>query len=154
MTKEERLNAKIANKELITLSYSSEYIKLTAVFVSVVSLFSIGLIIYLFKIKIESILLIVGFLIFYLVFITQLKNYVSASIKEDMLITKNIFNTKKITSVKSIKYISSKTIFNVDFTKITYKLDGTIYSIRIIQKIDSEHLKNEEIIKTVLKIAS
>jgi hypothetical protein len=108
----------------------------------------------MFKIKIESILLVLGFLIFYLIFIAQLKDYVSASIKGEMLITKNIFNTKKITSVKSIKSISSKTLFNVDFTKVTYKLDGTKYSIRIIRKTDSEHLKNEEIIKTILKIAS
>ena len=71
-----------------------------------------------------------------------------------MLITKNIFNTKKITSLKSIKSISSKTLFNLELTKVTYKLDGTKYSIRIMQKIDSEHLKNEEIIKTLLKIAS
>lgn len=154
MTKEERLNAKIANKEQISLSNGSEYVKLTAVVISLISLFSVGLIVYIFKIKIESILLILIFLIFYLVFIFQLKGYVSASIKGDMLITKNIFNTKKITSLKSIKSISSKRIFNIDFTKVTYKLDGAKYSIKIIQKIDSEHLKNEEIIKTLLKIAS
>jgi hypothetical protein len=153
MTKEERLNIKIANKEQITLSNSSEFIKLTAIIVSILILISTGLILYFFKIKIESILLIFTFLIVYLLFIVQLKEYVSASIKDEMLITKNIFNTKKITSIKSIKSISSKTLFNVDFTKVTYKLDGTKYSIRIIQKIDSEHLKNEEIIKTILKIA-
>ena len=153
MTKEERLNIKIENKEQITLSNSSEFVKLTAIFVSLLSLISVGLILYFFKIKIESILLIFTFLIVYLLFIVQLKEYVSASIKDEMLITKNIFNTKKITSLKSIKSISSKTLFNVDFTKVTYKLDGTKYSIRIIQKIDSEHLKNEEIIKTILKIA-
>ena len=153
MTKEERLNIKIENKEQITLSNSSEFVKLTAIIVSLLSLISVGLILYFFKIKIESILLIFTFLIVYLLFIVQLKEYVSASIKDEMLITKNIFNTKKITSLKSIKSISSKTLFNVDFTKVTYKLDGTKYSIRIIQKIDSEHLKNEEIIKTILKIA-
>ena len=153
MTKEERLNIKIENKEQITLSNSSEFVKLTSIFVSLLSFISVGLILYFFKIKIESILLIFTFLIVYLLFIVQLKEYVSASIKDEMLITKNIFNTKKITSIKSIKSISSKTLFNVDFTKVTYKLDGTKYSIRIIQKIDSEHLKNEEIIKTILKIA-
>ena len=153
MTKEERLNIKIENKEQITLSNSSEFVKLTAIIVSLLSLISVGLILYFFKIKIESILLIFTFLIVYLLFIVQLKEYVSASIKDEMLITKNIFNTKKITSLKSIKSISSKTLFNIDFTKVTYKLDGTKYSIRIIQKIDSEHLKNEEIIKTILKIA-
>lgn len=153
MTKEERLNIKIENKEQITLSNSSEFVKLTAIIVSLLSFISVGLILYFFKIKIESILLIFTFLIVYLLFIVQLKEYVSASIKDEMLITKNIFNTKKITSIKSIKSISSKTLFNVDFTKVTYKLDGTKYSIRIIQKIDSEHLKNEEIIKTILKIA-
>ncbi len=153
MTKEERLNIKIENKEQITLSNSSEFVKLTAIIVSLLSLISVGLILYFFKIKIESILLIFTFLIVYLLFIVQLKEYVSASIKDEMLITKNIFNTKKITSIKSIKSISSKTLFNVDFTKVTYKLDGTKYSIRIIQKIDSEHLKNDEIIKTILKIA-
>jgi hypothetical protein len=153
MTKEERLNIKIENKEQITLSNSSEFVKLTAIIVSLLILISVGLILYFFKIKIESILLIFTFLIVYLLFIVQLKEYVSASIKDEMLITKNIFNTKKITSIKSIKSISSKTLFNVDFTKVTYKLDGTKYSIRIIQKIDSEHLKNEEIIKTILKIA-
>ena len=153
MTKEERLNIKIENKEQITLSNSSEFVKLTGIIVSLLSLISVGLILYFFKIKIESILLIFTFLIVYLLFIVQLKEYVSASIKDEMLITKNIFNTKKITSIKSIKSISSKTLFNVDFTKVTYKLDGTKYSIRIIQKIDSEHLKNEEIIKTILKIA-
>ena len=153
MTKEERLNIKIENKEQITLSNSSEFVKLTGIIVSLLSLISVSIILYIFKIKIESILLIFTFLILYLLFIVQLKEYVSASIKDEMLITKNIFNTKKITSIKSIKSISSKTLFNVDFTKVTYKLDGTKYSIRIIQKIDSEHLKNEEIIKTILKIA-
>ena len=153
MTKEERLNIKIENKEQITLSNSSEFVKLTAIIVSLLCLIFVSLILYFFKIKIESILLIFTFLIVYLLFIVQLKEYVSASIKDEMLITKNIFNTKKITSIKSIKSISSKTLFNVDFTKVTYKLDGTKYSIRIIQKIDSEHLKNEEIIKTILKIA-
>ncbi len=153
MTKEERLNIKIENKEQITLSNSSEFVKLTAIIVSLLSLIFVSLILYFFKIKIESILLIFTFLIVYLLFIVQLKEFVSASIKDEMLITKNIFNTKKITSIKSIKSISSKTLFNLDFTKVTYKLDGTKYSIRIIQKIDSEHLKNEEIIKTILKIA-
>jgi cellulose synthase/poly-beta-1,6-N-acetylglucosamine synthase-like glycosyltransferase len=153
MTKEERLNIKIENKEQITLSNSSEFVKLTAIIVSLLCLIFVSLILYFFKIKIESILLIFTFLIVYLLFIVQLKEFVSASIKDEMLITKNIFNTKKITSIKSIKSISSKTLFNVDFTKVTYKLDGTKYSIRIIQKIDSEHLKNEEIIKTILKIA-
>ncbi len=153
MTKEERLNIKIKNKEQIRLSNSSEFVKLTAIIVSIFSLISVSLFIYFFKIKIESILIIFTFLTVYLLFIVQLKEYVSASIKDEMLITKNIFNTKKITSLKSIKTISSKTLFNLDFTKVTYKLDGTKYSIRIIQKIDSEHLKNEEIIKTILKIA-
>ena len=154
MTKQERLNIKIKNKEQITLSNSSELVKFAAIIVSLLSLISVGIVIFFFKIKIESILLIFTFLLIYLLFIVQLKEYVSASIKDEMLITKNIFNTKKITSLKSIKSISSKTLFSIEFTKVTYKLDGTKYSIRIIQKIDSEHLKNEEIIKTILKIAS
>jgi hypothetical protein len=154
MTKEERLNIKIENKEQITLSNSSEFVKLTAIIVSLLCLIFVSLILYFFKIKIESILLIFTFLILYLLFIAQLKEFVSASIKDEMLITKNIFNIKKITSLKSIKSISSKTLFNLNCTKVTYKLDGTKYSIRIIKKIDSEHLKNEEIIKSILKIAS
>jgi hypothetical protein len=154
MTKEERLNAKIVNKEQIILSHGSEYLKLTAIIVSILSLSTILFIIYFFRIKLESIVVIFIFLIAYLVFLSTIKKYVSASIKDEMLLTKNIFNKKKITALKSIKSISSTTILNFNFTKINYKLDGMNHSIRIIKKVDSEHLKNEQIIKTILKIAS
>ena len=81
----------------------------------------------------------------------QLKKYVSAAVIGEMLISESIFKKNKITSLKSIKEMSSFQIFNYEITKIIYKLDGNNLKIRFINKNDSEHFTAIEIINTVLK---
>ena len=84
-------------------------------------------------------------------FLIQLKKYVSASVIGEMLMSESIFKKNKITSIKSIKEMSSIQFFNYESTKIIYKLDGNIFTIRFINKNDSEHFRAIEIINTILK---
>ena len=65
--------------------------------------------------------------------------------------SESIFKKNKITSIKSIKEMSSIQFFNYESTKIIYKLDGNIFTIRFINKNDSEHFRSIEIINTILK---
>ena len=153
MTQEERLRIKITNLEKIVLSHCNELIRLILIVSLVISLSIIAVVVYHFRISIISIAAGGLLLIAYWFFYRSIRNYVAASIKGEMLITKDIYNTNKVTSLKSIRSLSSITLFRINYTRITYKLDGVKYNIRILKKIDSNQLKNEEIIKTAMNIA-
>ena len=154
MTKEQRLEIKLANKENIELSYNTELLKMILYLFSIFSSISIIYIAYVYKISSESIIFTSIIVFTNYCFLILVKKIVSASIHGDMLLTKNIFNKKRITSLKSIKSITSTKIFHIHFTRITFKLDGSKHSIHIIKKIDEEHVDNETIIKEAIKMAS
>ena len=151
MTKHERLFSKIANKETIILSNTCDSLKTILYFVTFFFIVLTGYIALKYKISTKFCLTITCLFALYFTVLLYIKKFVSASIKGDMLSTKSIFKKKKFTSVRSIRSISSKTYLKFNFTKLSYKLDGTIYNVRLINKIDSEHLQNEEVVKTILK---
>ena len=84
----------------------------------------------------------------------NIKNYVSASIKGEMLITKDIFQNNKITALKSIRSISSTSVFGINYTKVKFRLDGVKHTIRIVKKVEKNGVGNEVIIKSALKKVS
>jgi hypothetical protein len=84
----------------------------------------------------------------------NIKKYVSASIKGEMLITKNIFQKNRITALKSIQSINSTTFFGVNYTKVKFKLDGVYHTIRIVKKVEKDEIENEVILKSALKKVS
>ncbi len=153
MTKQERIRRKIETKEKIKLSISCESIKSLAIFISLTYIIIAVSVIYIEHLNFKSFALINIMLISYIFILLQFKKYVAASIIGEMLISESIFKKNKITSLRSIKDISTTSIFKYDITKVTYKLDGNTITIRFLNKVDSEHLKGEEIIKTVLKEA-
>lgn len=154
MTKEERLQKRLANHERVVLSYGNEIVKLIAISIFVIACVIGSLAFYHFKISIITLAVASALLITYILFFRIIRKYVSASIKGEMLITQDIFNTNKVTALKSIKSISSTTIFGINYTTITYKLDGVKYNVRIIKKLECEDIDNEKIIKTAMSIAS
>jgi hypothetical protein len=151
MRKQDRLLRKIANKETIILSFGCDSIKAFAILITIMYLVLSFSIFYFFHFSFKTIALLSIPLITYLLIMIQLKKYVSASIIGEMLISESIFKKNKITSLKSIKELSSVRFFSYEITKIIYKLDGSTLTIRFINKNDSEHYTAIEIINNVLK---
>lgn len=152
MTKEERLHLKLVNKERIVLSYGGEFVRTTAILISILSISIALLIFYHFKISVITAVAGGGILLTYLLFFLNIKKFVSASIKGEMLITQDLFNINKVTSLKSIRSISSHTFFGINYTKVSFKLDGMKYNVRIVKKLDPEQIENKEIIKTAISV--
>lgn len=151
MRKQERLLRKIANKEKIILSFECDSIKAFAIITTVIYLILSFSIIYSLPFNFKTLGLLSIPFVTYILLMFQLKKYVSASVVGEMLISESIFKKNKITSLKSIKEMSSIRFLNYEITKIVYKLDGDILTIRFINKNDSEHYRAVEIIKTILK---
>lgn len=153
MTKQERLSLKIANKERIILSRSNPVLKAIAFLFLITNLIAAAFLSYFFR-NTNEWLLIFGFIgILYILFLFHLRKYVSAYIQGEMLLSESIYKKNKITSLQSIRCISSRTIFKFNCTHLTYKLDGCTKKIIIVKRIDSEQIENEEIIKTILRTA-
>lgn len=153
MTKEERLLIKLNNHERVVLSYGNEFVKLIAILILIIAFLVASFAFYHFRISIFTAVVSSALLLAYWIFFRTIKKYVSASIKGEMLIIKDLFNTNKVTSLKSIKSMSSTTLLGINYTKITFKLDGVKYSISIVKKLENEDLENEKIIKTAINIA-
>jgi len=151
MKKQDRLLRKIANKEKINLSLDSASIKAFSLIVTLIYIvFSLSILSF-FHFNFKTLAILSFALIGYVFFLIQLKKYVAASVIGEMLMSESIFKKNKLTSIKSIKEMSSVQFFNYESTKIIYKLDGNIFTIRFINKNDSEHFRAIEIINTILK---
>lgn len=151
MKKQDRLLRKITNKEKINLSIGTASIKAFSLITTVIYIILSLSILYFFHFNFKTLAILSVALIGYILFLIQLKKYVSASVIGEMLMSESIFKKNKITSIKSIKEMSSIQFFNYESTKIIYKLDGNIFTIRFINKNDSEHFRSIEIINTILK---
>jgi hypothetical protein len=151
MKRQERLLRKIANKEKIILSFGCDSLKAFALILSIIYLIITLSILYFFHLNFKTLILLSFPLLAYIISLNQLKKYVSASVRGEMLMSESIFKKNKITSLKSIKEMSSIQFFNYEITKITYKLDGNTLKVKFINKNDSEHLRPIEIINTLLK---
>ncbi len=154
MTNDERLNLKIANQENIILSRGHEIIKSMIFLFTLLSILLFAIIFFYFNISIISIFTFIGLSSFYLILVKKQKKYVSASIKGEMLLLKDGSNKNKATSLKSINSISSHSFLRMNFTTITFKLDGRKHQICLVKKIEADQLENVEIIKAAIKIAS
>ena len=154
MCSKKLLESKISNKEKIVLSYNSSSFRRIKIFVSFSYILAILSLIYFFQISKFTLLTSAILSFLYGVFSISIKNYVSASIKGEMLMTKNIYQKNKITDIKSIREISSITIFRINFTKVRYRLDGVNHSIQMIKYLNKDDIGNEVILRSVLKKAS
>lgn len=154
MCSKKLLESKISNKEKIVLSYNSSSFRRIKIFVSFSYILAILSLIYFFQISKFTLLTSAILSFLYGVFFISIKNYVSASIKGEMLMTKNIYQKNKITDIKSIREISSITIFRINFTKVRYRLDGVNHSIQMIKYLNKDDIGNEVILRSVLKKAS
>lgn len=154
MCSKKLLESKISNKEKIVLSYNSSSFRRINIFVSFSYILAILSLIYFFQISKFTLLTSAILSFLYGVFFISIKNYVSASIKGEMLMTKNIYQKNKITDIKSIREISSITIFRINFTKVRYRLDGVNHSIQMIKYLNKDDIGNEVILRSVLKKAS
>ena len=154
MNSKELLDLKIENKESIILSYNSDPLRILNIIITILYLGIISFLIFYFKLSKIAVFSIGGISIFYGIFFMNIKNYVSASIKGEMLITKDIFQNNKITALKSIRSISSTTVFGINYTKVKFRLDGVKHTIRIVKKVKKNEVGNEVIIKSALKKVS
>lgn len=154
MNSKELLDLKIENKESIILSYNSDTLRILNIIITILYLGIISFLIFYFKVSKIAVISIGGISIFYGIFFMNIKNYVSASIKGEMLITKDIFQNNKITALKSIRSISSTTVFGINYTKVKFRLDGVKHTIRIVKKVEKNEVGNEVIIKSALKKVS
>jgi bifunctional pyridoxal-dependent enzyme with beta-cystathionase and maltose regulon repressor activities len=118
------------------------------------SILSCAIIFFLFKISIITIASIILIGSTYILFVSKSKKYVSAVIKGEMIIIKDVNNQNKITSVKSIKSINSRNIFGLNLTNFSYKLDGKRYYVRIFKKLHTNEIANEEILQAAINLAS
>lgn len=154
MNSKELLDLKIENKESIILSYNSDTLRILNIIITILYIGIISFLIYYFKISKIGLISISALSLFYGLFFMNIRNYVSASIKGEMLITRNIFQKNRITALKSIRSISSTTIFGINYTKVKFKLDGIYHTIRIVKKVEKDEIENEVILKSALKKVS
>ena len=154
MNSKELLDLNIENKESIILSYNSDTLRILNIIITILYLGIISFLIFYFKVSKIAVISIGGISLFYAIFFMNIKNYVSASIKGEMLITKDIFQNNKITALKSIRSISSTTVFGINYTKVKFRLDGVKHTIRIVKKVEKNEVGNEVIIKSALKKVS
>ncbi len=153
MTRQELLDQKILNREQIILSRDCNTIKLLNFVLIVLCLLTISSLLYFYKINKTGIALSAVFSLLYLSFYYNIKQYASASIKGEMLLLKNIKNENFITELRSIKSIRSFTLFRMNYTSITFKLDGGCHTAKIIKKLENDDIENEKIINSILKKA-
>ncbi len=151
MTNKEILDRKIAEKEQIVLSYSCNTLKVFNIIIAFLCVISISSLLFYFKInKIAlSVSTILGLL--YFIFYINIKHYVSASIKGEMLLLKKMNNKNCVTEIRSIKSISSTTFLGYNYTKIKFKIDGINQTARLIKKIHDGELGNDIILKSAIK---
>ncbi len=151
MTNKEILDRKIAEKEQIVLSYSCNTLKTLNIIIAFLCVISISSLLFYFKInKIAlSVSTILGLL--YFIFYLNIKHYVSASIKGEMLLLKKMNNKNCVTEIRSIKSISSTTFLGYNYTKIKFKIDGINQTARLIKKIHDGELGNDIILKSAIK---
>ena len=154
MCSKKLLESKISNKEKIVLSYNSNSFRQLNIFVTVTYISAILFIVYFFQVSRFTPLTSAILSFLYGAFFISIKNYVSASIKGEVLITKNIYQKNKVTDLKSIQGISSITFFRINFTKVNYRLDGINHSIQMIKFLKKDDLGNDIILKSVLNRAS
>jgi len=154
MNSKELLDLKIETKESIILSYNSDTLRILNIVITILYLGIISFLIFYFKVSKIAVISIGGISLFYAIFFMNIKNYVSASIKGEMLITKDIFQNNKITALKSIRSINSTTVFGVNYTKVKFKLDGIKHTIRIVKKVEKDDVGNDVIIKSALRKVS
>ena len=147
------LESKIKNKEQIVLSYNSNSIRILNLIISTLYFSVIISFIYLFELSKITLLSSVIISIFFGIYLTSIRNYVYASIKGEMLLTKNIYHKNKITNLKSIRSIKSITLFGINYTKVKYKLDGVKHTIQMIKYLNKNDLGNDIILKSALKKA-
>ncbi|MDB0011574.1 hypothetical protein N9E20_02070 [Crocinitomicaceae bacterium] len=153
MCRKDLLESKIKNKEQIILSYNSNSVRVLNLIIGSLYLISIISVIYLFNISKITILSASIISFFYGIFFMSIKNYVSASIKGEMLLTKNIYHKNKITDLKSIRSIKSITLFGINYTKVKYKLDGVRHTIQMIKYLSKNEVGIDVILKSALKKA-
>jgi hypothetical protein len=154
MTNFENLNQKLINQEQIVLSCGTNIIKTLSLSLLVLSILSCAIVFFVFKISIITLISILFIASAYLLFVSKSKMYVSAVIKGEMIIIKDLNNQNKITSVKSIKSINSRNIFGLNLTNFSYKLDGKRYYVRIFKKLHTNEIANEEILQAAINLAS
>lgn len=154
MTNIENLNQKLINQEQIVLSCGTNIIKTLSLSLFMLSILSCAIIFFLFKISIITLASIILIGSTYILFVSKSKKYVSAAIKGEMIIIKDVNNQNKITSVKSIKSINSRNIFGLNLTNFSYKLDGKRYYVRLFKKLHTNEIANEEILQAAINLAS
>lgn len=74
----------------------------------------------------------------------------SASIKDGFLLMKTASKVSKVTSLRSIKNLKTKTILGIQITKLRYNLDGGNHTGVIINTANSKHSSPEALIKKEL----
>lgn len=153
MTNQEKLHARILNHENIVLSRGNEIFKSVVNFVVFFSIIAFTYVFIHYKISIISLVTLLFISFIGLLLIRNKKKYVTVTIKGEMLLIKDANNQNKTTSIKSIKSISTYTVFGINHTRITYKLDGRKYRVCLLKKLEYDQLENGEIIREAMKVA-
>ena len=77
----------------------------------------------------------------------------STIIKGDTLILNSFNNSSKVTSLRSIKRIKTKTVLGMQWTNINYSLDGRIQSAVIVNRSSVVPFTPENTIREAIKLS-
>ena len=154
MIKRRQIISKLLNKERVWVTPKNYLgrLKLTFILFAILSAITIALIYTFFG---QSFLTLAICAISSLVCIFTIyysaKHLFEASIKGDILIMNSLTESSKVTSLRSIRRVKTKSVMGLSVTKINYSLDGRNNTVRFINTFQSLPTQPDCILNNAIK---
>jgi hypothetical protein len=152
---QEKLLQKISKRERIQItSGKHQYISFSLILFYVVIVLS-TISFYLYRNGLTWKLLFIAacmMILFYPLFLVCRK-MADIAVKGDILLINQIFSPCKVTSIKSVRAVRTRSFFHLSITSLTYILDGSKGKVILFERLKSKGSKPEEIIKFIRNAA-
>lgn len=155
MEQEKTLTSQIKNRKRIDITpsnYLSKF-KLLIVCILLVSIIFDVYLILCFRISFLTIgLMLITTVPAIMVTILLKKSAKATSLKGDTIIFNSLDNKSSVTSIRSIRKIRSKTALGIQWTRLSYMLDGVPRSAVILNRIANSRMNPELTLRKALEI--
>lgn len=152
---QEKLLQKISKRERIQItSGKHQYISFSLILIYTL-LFLSTISFYLYRNGLTWELIIISAamaFLFYPLFVVCRK-MADIAVKGDILLINQIFSPCKVTSIKSVRAVRTRSFLHLSVTSLTYILDGSKGKIILFERLRSKGNKPEEIIKFIRNAA-
>lgn len=154
MQKRRQILLKLLNKQRVFIAPENYFFRLK-VFIGLLAticIFIVGAILYndirsFVSIGVSSLIILSSVAIIYY----SLKKLKSAVIQGDTLIVQSIDGNSKVTSLRSIRKVKTRSAFGVSMTKINYSLDGQTNNVVFINMAHTMPLKPDVILNNAIE---